>query len=462
MLQEKSHFFQRLLFVADLAMVVLCWLLAYWIRFEVLTPPEYVPLSEYILILPWVLLVWVLVFQSSGLYAASGARSMRAMAGAVTRAVMIGLLLAMASLFLYRAFSYSRLMFILFGLLTSAGMIALRAILFAFVRESNAQGANARRVLIYGAGTVGRRLASSLRQYPWTPLEIVGFVDDHVEGSDIVGQGSDLLSIIDQFEAEGTPIEQIYIALPLESIGRARAAVEELATRLVHVYMVPDLFQFDLLNSRITHFGDLPVIHVIDESPPDFALMIKRVFDIVFSAIVLIILSPLFLVIAIAVRLSSPGPVFYKQERMGLNGRTFEMLKFRTMPIDAEKETGPVWATANSSRATPVGNLLRRTSLDELPQFLNVLWGDMSVVGPRPERPVFIREFRERIPYYMLRHKTRAGITGWAQVNGWRGNTSLEKRIEYDLFYIRNWSLALDMKILFLTLRRGLVHENAY
>jgi exopolysaccharide biosynthesis polyprenyl glycosylphosphotransferase len=462
MLQEKSHFFQRLLFLADLAMVVVFWLAAYWIRFEVLTPPEYVPLPEYTRILPWVLLVWVLVFQSSGLYAASGARSMRAMAGAVTRAVVIGLLLTMASLFLYRAFSYSRLMFILFGLLTSAGMISLRAILFLFAREAKAKSSNTRRVLIYGAGVVGRQLASSIRQYPWAPLEVVGFVDDYKTSADVVGTGDELLPIIDRFEAAGTPIEQVYLALPLDSFAAARKAVEELATRLVHVYMVPDLFHFDLLNSRVTHFGDLPVIHVIDESPPDVALIVKRIFDVVFSATLLLVLSPLLLAIAIAVKVGSPGPVFYQQERMGLNGRTFQMLKFRTMPVDIEKNTGPIWATADSSRATPVGRVLRRTSLDEIPQFINVLRGDMSVVGPRPERPVFIRDFRDRIPYYMLRHKTRAGITGWAQVNGWRGNTSLEKRIEYDLYYIRNWSLALDVKILLLTLRRGLIHENAY
>ena len=163
-----------------------------------------------------------------------------------------------------------------------------------------------------------------------------------------------------------------------------------------------------------------------------------------------------------AVKLSSRGGVLYKQQRMGLNGKTFDMLKFRTMPTDAEKSSGPVWATAGEERATPVGSFLRRTSLDELPQFFNVLKGEMSVVGPRPERPVFIQEFRQRVPGYMLRHKTKAGITGWAQVNGWRGDTSLEKRIEYDLYYIQNWSLALDLKIMWLTIWKGFVSENAY
>ena len=168
------------------------------------------------------------------------------------------------------------------------------------------------------------------------------------------------------------------------------------------------------------------------------------------------------LLIACAVKCSSPGPALYRQERMGLNGQRFNILKFRTMPLEAETATGPVWARPAERRATAVGRLLRRTSLDELPQFFNVLRGDMSVVGPRPERPVFIDEFKTKVPHYMLRHKVKAGITGWAQVNGWRGNTSIEKRIEYDLYYIRNWSLAFDLKIMLLTLWRGFIHENAY
>jgi putative colanic acid biosynthesis UDP-glucose lipid carrier transferase len=239
--------------------------------------------------------------------------------------------------------------------------------------------------------------------------------------------------------------------------------IDDAANRLAHICLVPDLFQFEMmLNSRVSDIDGLPVIHLIDETPFDFRRIVKRGADIVFSLVVLILLSPIFLAIAVAVKLSSPGPVFYKQERMGLNGQTFQMLKFRSMPTNAESKTGAVWAKPGENRATSVGAFLRRTSLDELPQFLNVLWGDMSVVGPRPERPVFIEEFKERVPHYMLRHKVKAGITGWAQINGWRGNTSIEKRIECDLYYIQHWSLWLDVKIVFLTLFKGFVHENAY
>src|SRR3990170_3021687 len=194
----------------------------------------------------------------------------------------------------------------------------------------------------------------------------------------------------------------------------------------------------------------------------DLGVQIKRSLDIVFSSFILILLSPFMLIIALLIKLTSAGPVFYKQERMGLDGKIFNMIKFRTMLVNAEGETGPVWASKDDPRCTNIGKFLRMTSMDELPQFFNVLKGNMSIVGPRPERPVLIENFRDKIPKYMLRHKMKAGITGWAQVNGWRGSTSLEKRIEYDLYYIENWSLYLDLKIIWLTIWNGLVNKNAY
>jgi exopolysaccharide biosynthesis polyprenyl glycosylphosphotransferase len=188
----------------------------------------------------------------------------------------------------------------------------------------------------------------------------------------------------------------------------------------------------------------------------------KRVTDALVSVILIVVLSPLLLLIAVLVKLTSPGPILYSQERMGLDGRSFAMLKFRSMKADAERHSGAVWADVKDDRRTKLGTFLRKTSLDELPQLWNVLYGDMSLVGPRPERPIFVNKFRKEIPHYMLRHKVRAGITGWAQVNGWRGNTSLESRIECDLFYIKNWSYILDLKILTMTVWKGFINKNAY
>ncbi len=462
MLQEHSRLFQRMMFAGDVVATIVSWVLAYVIRFEVLTPPQWVPFERYFVLLPWVVIVATLVFWSTGLYAADRAQRLPSLVFGVAKAVAVELLVVAASLSFYRALSFSRLMFILFGLLTPTFMVLLRLGLYAYVRRARRHGKYLRRVLIVGAGRVGQRLRSALVRFPWMGLEVVGFADDSVRGSHVLGSVSDVPRLIDESYQSGSPVDYVYIALPLSASDAIEGMIDELSTRLVHVCMVPDLFQFDVLNSRVTHVAGLPIIHVIDEAPPQFGLFLKRAGDILFSAGFLLITSPMMLIIAVAVKLSSPGPIFYRQERMGLNGRRFDMLKFRSMPVNVEAETGPVWAKQGEDRATSVGSFLRRTSLDELPQFFNVLRGDMSVVGPRPERPVFIDQFKDRVPRYMLRHKTKAGITGWAQVNGWRGNTSIEKRIEYDLYYIQNWSLALDLKIMLMTVWKGFVSKNAY
>jgi Undecaprenyl-phosphate glucose phosphotransferase len=229
---------------------------------------------------------------------------------------------------------------------------------------------------------------------------------------------------------------------------------------VIDVKVVPDLLQFIALRARLEDLDGLPIINVNDVPLHGFNSWVKRCIDIAVSAVALVLLALPLAVIAALVRLTSPGAVLYRQERMGLDGRAFKVCKFRSMDEGAEDDTGPVWARDDDPRVTGIGRWLRRFDLDELPQFWNVLKGDMSIVGPRPERPYFVEQFKHRIPQYMLRHKVKAGITGWAQVNGWRGNTSLEKRIEYDLYYIENWSVTLDLKIMWLTLFRGLFQRG--
>ena len=467
MLQEQSRFFQRLLFVADTLLVATAWILAYYLRFEVFTTwpvplPEWLPLEQYLSFLPSILIVSAFVFWASGLYVPDRAQRLTRLVYSVARAVVLELVVVMAFFSLYRDFYVSRLTIIFFGLLTPTLMVMLRLGLYFYVRRARQQGKNLRRVLIVGAGVAGRRLEHSFKAYPWMGFEVVGFLDDHKRDEpDVLGAVDDAVAVVDQFE-KTTPIDYVYIALPLAAAARIETLLDAFASRLVHVCLVPDLLQYDIINSRITDVDGLPVLHLIDEAPIEFRRVVKRAVDVLFSALFLLVISPLMLLIAGAVKLSSPGPIFYRQERMSLNGHTFAMLKFRSMPVDAEAKTGAVWAKSGEDRATAVGKLLRRTSLDELPQFINVLKGDMSVVGPRPERPVFIEQFKDHVPRYMLRHKVKAGITGWAQVNGWRGNTSIEKRIQYDLYYIQNWSLGLDFKIMLMTLWKGFVSENAY
>ena len=469
MLQEQSRLFQRLLFFADALIVVVSWILAYYTRFEIfpwlgIFPlPEWLPLSAYMRFVPWVLIISMLVFWASGLYVPDRAQRMTTLIYTVGKAIAIGILFAAAATSFYRAFYFSRLHMLLFGVYLPMLLVALRFAILIYLKRGRRNGRFLRRVLIIGAGRVGRRLEDAFRQYPWMGFETVGFLDDAKTDSDnVIGTTADLGPILDRFEAAGTPVQYVYITLPISAADRITQLADEMSSRLAHVCLVPDLFQLDILNSRITDIGGLPVIHIIDEAPLDFRRAIKRLWDVIFSFLFLLVTSPLLLLIALAVKLSSPGPVFYRQERMGLNGQTFDMLKFRSMPVGTEQKTGAVWAKAGENRATRVGSFLRKTSLDELPQFVNVLKGDMSVVGPRPERPVFIEQFRGQVPKYMLRHKMKAGITGWAQVNGWRGNTSIEKRIEFDLYYIQNWSLRLDLKIMLMTLWTGFVNENAY
>ncbi len=468
MLQEQSRLFQRLLFFADLVLIAVGWILAYFLRFEVflrldfLPPPEWQPLSRYLGFLPGVLLLSMAVFWGTSLYVPDRAQKWTRLVTGVVKSTLVGVIVLAASLSFYRAFYFSRLHMALFASLTPALMLALRLALYAALRRARSQGRYQRRVLIVGAGAVGRRLRTSFAQYPWMGFDLHGFLDDAKEGPEVLGKTDEALRVLDEAEAAGTPIDYVYVALPLSSAQRIEDILSAVSTRLAHVFLVPDLFQFDILNSRVTELDGLPVIHVIDEAPLDFRRAVKRAIDVVFSFFFLVLTSPLLLAIAAAVKLSSPGPVLYRQERMGLNGHRFDILKFRSMPQEAETRSGAVWATSGESRATRVGAFLRRTSLDELPQFLNVLRGEMSVVGPRPERPVFIESFRDLVPRYMLRHKMKAGITGWAQVNGWRGDTSIEKRIEHDIFYIQHWSLKLDIKIMLMTVWKGFVNENAY
>jgi exopolysaccharide biosynthesis polyprenyl glycosylphosphotransferase len=228
------------------------------------------------------------------------------------------------------------------------------------------------------------------------------------------------------------------------------------------VRVVPDLLQHITFRAGVSDLDGLPVVHLTQVPLTGWAGLVKRSLDIAISAGALIVASPLLGAIAAAIRIEDGGPIFYRQVRMGLDGRPFDIVKFRSMNVGAEDDSGPTWAVQDDPRRTRVGRLLRRTSLDELPQLWNVLRGEMSLVGPRPERPEFVQAFKDQFPQYMLRHRVRSGITGWAQVHGWRGNTSLTKRIEYDLYYIENWSLALDLKILWLTAKHGLAHRNAY
>jgi Undecaprenyl-phosphate glucose phosphotransferase len=366
-------------------------------------------------------------------------------------------------------YQHSRFALIIFLILDVIFVFTTRQVFRGYLEYIRKRGYNLIRILVAGAGVVGCHLVDKIAQHGELGYRVEGFIDDDPEkqslvyhGVPVIGTVDDLERIIEEREID-RHVDQIYVALPLSAHGRMQQIFRVSREKLVGIRVVPDLMEFITFRAGVEDLDGLPIVD-LDRSPMhEFHYLIKRSVDIVFSLLALVLLSPVFGLAAMGVWLSSKGPILYSQERMGMDGKPFVMYKFRTMRTDAEATTGPVWARADDPRRTALGTWLRRLSIDELPQFYNVLRGDMSVVGPRPERPNFVHEFKRKIPQYMLRHKVKAGITGWAQINGWRGNTSVTKRIEHDLYYIENWSLTLDFKIMWLTLWRGFFSQkNAY
>ncbi len=356
---------------------------------------------------------------------------------------------------------------------TPAALVALRLQMYLGLRWLRQQGRNTRRVVIAGAGDLGRRLAWNMVDTPWLGMRLSGFFDDrlcgevelrpgskHYKSYPILGNLNDMIAYIQENQ-----VHMVYLALPLRAEERLREVVEALRDTTASVYYVPDVFTFSLLTAGFTDLRGIPLISLWET--PFFGLngWVKRLEDLVLASLILLIVSPVMLLVALGVKLSSPGPIIFKQRRYGLDGHEITVYKFRTMRVC---EDGPQirQATADDQRVTALGHFLRRTSLDELPQFINVLQGTMSIVGPRPHAVAHNEYYRRLIPGYMLRHKVRPGLTGWAQVNGWRGETEtiekMEKRVEYDLDYLRRWSLWFDLKIIWLTIFRSLTDSHAY
>ncbi|WP_435607638.1 undecaprenyl-phosphate glucose phosphotransferase [Pseudomonas knackmussii] len=332
------------------------------------------------------------------------------------------------------------------------------------------RGFNTRSVAIAGAGPLGQRLASNIASAPWMGLDLLGFFDDKRRDPVRLGASRVKLPISGGLEdlveqARAGEIDRVYITLPMRSEARIKWLVNQLSDTTASVYIVPDVFVFELLHARSQNINGVPTISIFDSPMTGANTVIKRMEDVILSALIMCLIAVPMLLISAAVKLSSPGPVFFRQKRYGIDGRPIEVWKFRSMRV-MENGADVVQATRGDDRITPVGAFLRRTSLDELPQFINVLLGDMSIVGPRPHAVAHNEEYRGQISSYMLRHKVKPGITGWAQINGWRGETDtldkMQKRIEHDLAYIHNWSLWWDLKIVFLTVFKGFVHKNAY
>jgi len=356
----------------------------------------------------------------------------------------------------------SRLWLGLWFALTLTGAAILRMCIRGVAGWIRAKGADLRSAVIVGGGPDSQHIVSSLNSATWAGIDVRGWFSTPSDrgGAPEVARLGELEGLGAYVEAHH--IDQVWIALPMRDEDNIARALNQLQHSTADIKFVPDMFGIHLLNHSVEQVAGLPVINLQQTPLQGGARLIKALEDRILAGLILLAISPVMAAIAIAVKLSSPGPIFYRQERMSWNNKTFWMLKFRSMPVDAEGASGAVWAKAGENRATRVGSFLRKTSLDELPQFINVLLGDMSIVGPRPERPVFVHQFKHEIPSYMKKHMVKAGITGWAQVNGWRGSTDLHKRIECDIFYIENWSLSFDLKIILLTIFKGFINKNAY
>jgi Undecaprenyl-phosphate glucose phosphotransferase len=465
--------------VSDALLGMAAFGLAYILRFQVLADIVPItkgvpPFAQYLNMLPFAGAIVPIAFHAQGLYRLRRGRSRVDDFFAVfVGTILAGIIGMVASLYFEAyylpdplkdagAYEVSRVVLALFLTINVVFAYGLREIVREVLERRWKAGIGLKRVLIAGAGELGRMVADKVLEHRELGFKVIGFLDDRV-GDHIGYRGLPLLGTLGDADEiiQQEKIDHVYVALPLEEHVKMLGIVEATNREGVDVHVVPDLLQFIALRARLENLDGVPIISLNDVPLRGFNSVLKRGIDIAISASALVGLSIPFATIAALIRSTSPGPIFYKQERMGLDGKAFEVYKFRSMHEGAEDETGPIWARENDPRCTRIGKWLRRLDLDELPQLWNVLRGDMSIVGPRPERPYFVEQFKHRIPQYMLRHKVKAGITGWAQVNGWRGNTSLEKRIEYDLYYIENWSVGLDIKIMCLTVLRGL-QKHAY
>jgi Undecaprenyl-phosphate glucose phosphotransferase len=466
MLKRYHHIVGGVFRVVDASVIGATWIASYWIRFDVpliaVTKGlpsfnRYASLTPLVMALWWITFSWMKVYQSRRMLRRTDEAHL------LLRAHSAAMLFFISMTYLFSEYKYSRGVMLYFGILGGALLVIFRLSLRNSLRAVRRKGFNLRHVIAIGEGPAIETLIHRLDKFPELGLRVSGVVTHEnspiqsISGKPVLGHFAQIAEIIRK-----QPVDQILISLPRSQYPEMDRILALLRDSTVDIQLIPDIHEYVTLGCEIEDFDGLPIVKLNDSPLDGWGAVLKRFTDFCFSGMTLLVISPILLFIAILVRLTSKGPIFYSQERMGMDGRTFRMLKFRSMRVDAEHESGAVWAKPGDDRRTPVGGFLRATSLDELPQLWNVLVGDMSLVGPRPERPVFVHQFRSEIPLYMLRHKVKAGITGWAQVNGWRGNTSLDRRIECDLYYIRNWSYLLDLKILFMTLWKGFVNKNAY
>ena len=468
MLKSYSRVFKTLFIIGDILTVSGCWILVYYLWFQrhSIQIYEKTPfLKDHFIFLIPVIAVYSISLTLLGLYKPKRTTPIFSELGDVFKSSLISIGILVLLFYLIKEYRYSGLMLVSFWGITVSALFIFRTSLRRGIRILRSKGYNLRHILIVGTGSLARQVTRKIREHREFGLEIFGLLSSNsedvgstIDGVKVVGTYGETRNIVKQ-----RGIDQVIFALSQKEHRILIVLVGMIAGTMADICVIPDLrYNFFTLRHGVEDFDGLLVIRLRESPLYGWNTIIKKCLDFSIALVVLIISSPLLVLIAVMIKIESPGPVFYKQERIGYDGTVFKMIKFRSMREDAETKSGAVWAKEDDPRRTRLGKIMRKTSIDEIPQLINVLKGEMSLVGPRPERPVFIKQFKSRIPSYMLRHKIKAGMTGWAQIHGLRGNTSLEKRIEYDLYYIENWSFWLDIKILFLTIPALFKGKGAY
>lgn len=456
MIKAYQRFFNFIQILIDTAVIACSLLLAYWIRFVSPFYPDGVRVMDfenYLRLALFVVPVYLILYAIFGLYKPFRKRRFFREAEMIVLANSVGILITVSWLYITKDVNFSRLMLGYFYLGTIFFMMGERVVIRTVLRRMRERGYNLKHVIIVGAGQVGQIFAKKIQDDRQLGYHVTGYIDDYYpkemkEGIPILGTTRELEHILSDHN-----VDEVVIALPNTSYKRINEVIDICEFAGIKTQVIPDYI--NLVQGNKPSFDELDGIPLINTRyiPLDnpFNNGVKRTFDIVFSAAVLTVLSPLLLVTAILVKTTSPGPVIYKQTRIGLNRKEFEIYKFRSMRQDIPEVGATGWTTEDDPRKTKFGTFIRKTSIDELPQFWNVLKGDMSVIGPRPERPFWVNQFKEEIPHYMIKHHVRPGLTGLAQVEGWRGDTSIEERIKADIRYIENWTPWLDIQIIWRT-----------
>lgn len=465
MIKENQKHFNRLQVLIDAFVLLFSYVAAWVIKFQIISSDDgALSLRTYMIALPITVLVYLGLYYLFSLYTPKRVQGRRLELWNIVKANTVGIALFLGVLYLIKMMHFSREMLFIFYVINICLEAIARNLIRYFLRSMRRKGYNLKHIVLVGYSRAAEEYIDRILENPQWGYKIRGILDDHIEagteykGIKVLGKIDNLMIILPE-----NRLDEIAITLGLNEYARLEEIVNLCEKSGVHTKFIPDYNQIIPTKPYTEDILGLPVINIrhVPLTNTFYAAM-KRVMDIAGAICAIILFSPIMMFSVIMIKLTSPGPLIFKQERVGLHNHTFMMYKFRSMDVQPPEKEKTKWTVKDDPRVTNFGKFMRKTSIDELPQLFNVLKGEMSLVGPRPERPFFVEKFKEEIPRYMIKHQVRPGLTGWAQVNGYRGNTSIRKRIEYDLYYIENWTLGLDVKILCLTIFKGFINKNAY